>query len=399
MSRTNEKQTAPLMYRPLFQALSKLQVGIFLLKLPNGVKHQFQGVEKGPTAELHIKSPRVMLRLLTNGTLGLAESYMAGEWDSPDVVSLITVGEMNRSILGGLDHGRWWMRSIQWLVHATRANTRSGAKKNIASHYDLGNDFYALWLDPTMTYSSAVFQSPDQDLKSAQINKYDTILEILRPTEHSHILEIGSGWGGFAMRAVQTTGCTVTSITLSEAQLKEASARVQAAGLADRITFKLQDYRDVKGQFDGIASIEMFEAVGERYWPAFFNTLHDRLRPDSMAAVQVITIRDDLFAAYRKGVDFIQRYIFPGGMLPSPEVFLKAAQQAGLGAVHQVFRGLDYARTLHHWDHQFNAQLDRIRAMGFDEHFIRMWHFYLAYCEAGFRRETINLMQIGLRRA
>lgn len=399
MSEVIQSPRVDLIYRPLVNTLSKLKVGQIHLRLPGGEELSFVGAQSGPEASLEIFHPRLMMRMLTNGTLGLAEGYMAGDWDSPDVVALISVGEMNRDILGGLDEGRFVMRALQWCVHAVRPNTKKGARRNIASHYDLGNDFYKLWLDPSMTYSSAVFDSPDQSLEQAQMNKYDAILDILKPTEDMHLLEIGSGWGGFAMRAVETTACRVTSITLSNAQLEEAQARVQSAGLADRITFKLQDYRDLTGQFDGIASIEMFEAVGERYWPDFFKTLSDRLTPSGVAAIQVITIRDDLFAAYRKSVDFIQRYIFPGGMLPSPEVFVQAAQQAGLDAVHQVFRGLDYARTLHLWDQAFQAKLPEVRSMGFDERFIRMWRFYLAYCEAGFRRETINLMQIGLKRA
>ena len=399
MSDVMQSSRVDLIYRPLVKTLSNLQVGKIHLQLPSGQRMTFAGGKPGPEASLEIFHPRLMMRLLANGTLGLAEGYMAGEWNSPDVVALISVGEMNRDILGGLDEGRPLMRALQWCVHAFRPNTKKGARRNIASHYDLGNDFYKLWLDPSMTYSSAVFDSPEQSLEAAQMNKYDAILDILKPTQDMHLLEIGSGWGGFAMRAATTTGCRVTSITLSNAQLKKARARVQKAGLSDRIEFKLQDYRDLTGQYDGIASIEMFEAVGERYWPDFFKTLHDRLTPDGRAAVQVITIRDDLFAAYRKGVDFIQRYIFPGGMLPSPEVFVEAAHQAGLEAMHQVFRGLDYAKTLHLWDDAFKAKLPQIKSMGFDERFIRMWRFYLAYCEAGFRRETINLMQIGLRRA
>lgn len=399
MSDVMQSSRVDLIYQPLVKTLTKLKIGEIHLTLPSGEHLNFVGTKPGPQASLQIRHPRMMMRMLANGTLGLAEGYMAGEWDSPDVVALISVGEMNRDILGGLDEGRPLMRALQWCVHAFRPNTKRGARRNIASHYDLGNDFYKLWLDPSMTYSSAVFDSPEQSLEAAQMNKYDAILGILKPNQDTHLLEIGSGWGGFAMRAVETTGCRVTSITLSHAQLEEAQARVQKAGLSDRIEFKLQDYRDLTGQFDGIASIEMFEAVGERYWPDFFKTLYGRLAPGGKAAVQVITIRDDLFAAYRKGVDFIQRYIFPGGMLPSPEVFVGAAQQAGLETMHQVFRGLDYAKTLHLWDEAFKAKLPQVKSMGFDERFIRMWRFYLAYCEAGFRRETINLMQIGLRRA
>ena len=399
MSSPDQMPKADLMFRPLIGVLSKLKAGSINVSLPSGQQFKFVGEDAGPSADLVIHSPRLISRMLMGGTMGLAEGYMAGDWTSTDVVALIRVGEMNRSILGPLDQGGLLMRALQWCVHGFRANSKRGARRNIRAHYDLGNDFYKLWLDPSMTYSSAVFEHPDQTLAAAQMNKYDAVLAMLKPTDATHILEIGSGWGGFAQRAVEQTGCRVTSITLSKAQLHEAQARVQRAGLSDRVTFKLQDYRDVRGEFDRIASIEMFEAVGEQYWPGFFNTIHDRLSPEGVAALQVITIRDDLFAAYRKSVDFIQRYIFPGGMLPSPEVFKQSAEQAGLGIKEQVFRGLDYAKTLATWDSAFQQKCDDVRALGFDERFIRMWHFYLAYCEAGVRQKTRDLMQVSLTRA
>ncbi len=399
MSSADHTPKTPPLFRPLITALSKLKVGAISVTLPGGQRFDFVGTEPGPKADLVIRSPRLIKRMLMGGTLGLAEGYMAGDWTSKDVMTLIRVGEMNRSILGPLDQGGRLMRALQWCVHVFRANTKRGSRKNIQAHYDLGNDFYRLWLDPSMTYSSAIFHEPDQDLHSAQINKYDAILEILKPTDASHILEIGSGWGGFAQRAAQQTGCRVTSITLSQAQLEKAQARTQQAGLSDQVTFKLQDYRDVRGQYDAIASIEMFEAVGEQFWPGFFAAVHDRLHPHGIAAMQVITIRDELFAAYRKSVDFIQRYIFPGGMLPSPTAFKQSAESAGLELKSQVFRGLDYAKTLAFWDEAFQNKREDVKALGFDDRFIRMWHFYLAYCEAGFRQKTIDLMQVGLRRA
>ncbi len=388
-----------MVFRPLLETLKKIEYGTFIVVFPNDQRVELKGRHPGPTAEIYIRSQNLMYRLLTNGTLGLAESFMAGEWSSPNLVAVIEVGEMNRAILGGLDRGHFWMRALQWVVHALRANTKRGAKKNIASHYDLGNDFYKLWLDPTLTYSSAIFENETQSLEHAQLNKYDRILSLIKPTQDAHVLEIGSGWGGFAMHAAQKTGCRVTSITLSREQLAEAQARTQAAGLNERVTFRLQDYRDVKEQYDGIASIEMFEAVGEKYWPDFFKAVHDRLKPSASAGIQVITIRDDLFSAYRKGVEFIQRYLFPGGMLPSPQVFAEISSDAGLKTIERSFHGLDYARTLREWDERFVDQLGAVRAMGFDERFIRMWRFYLAYCEGGFRRETINLMQIAMQRA
>lgn len=388
----------PLRYRPLFRAFERLQYGRLQLVLPDGTRHRFAGPGDGPDAVWVINRGRTVRRMLTGGLVGFAEAYMDGDWDSPDLVKLLELGELNRDLLGPLDGGGMLARVARWLVHALRRNSRSGARHNIAQHYDLGNDFYRLWLDETMTYSAAVFEHDGQDLADAQRAKYDRILDLVRPELGAHLLEIGSGWGGLAIHAAQKYGCRVTSITLSAAQLEVAQERARAAGVDDRVEFRLQDYRDTTGTFDGIVSVEMFEAVGEAYWPTFFSTVRERLRPGGKAALQVITIRDDLFDEYRRGVDFIQRYIFPGGMLPSPGVFNRTARAAGLEPVRREFRGMDYATTLRHWDERVVAQRNAIRAQGFDQRFLRMWRYYLAYCEAGFRCGTVDLMQVGLQR-
>lgn len=390
---------APLRYRPLLRAFERLQYGRLEIVLPDGTRHRFVGAGDGPEAVWVINRPRTVRRMLTGGLVGFAEAYMDGDWDTPDLVQLLELGELNRDLLGPLDGGGLLARAARWVVHALRRNSRSGAKRNIAQHYDLGNDFYRLWLDETMTYSAAVFEYDGQDLADAQRAKYNRMLDLVEPRPESHLLEIGSGWGGLAIHAARKYGCRVTSITLSQAQLEVARSRAVEAGVDDRVEFRLQDYRDTTGTFDGIVSVEMFEAVGEDYWPQFFNTVRDRLQPGGKAALQVITIRDDLFADYRRGVDFIQRYIFPGGMLPSPGVFNRAARAAGLEPVRREFRGLDYATTLRHWDERVVVQRDAIRAQGFDRRFLRMWRYYLAYCEAGFRRGTVDLMQVALRRS
>jgi cyclopropane-fatty-acyl-phospholipid synthase len=386
----------PLAYRPLVSAFSRLRQGELTLRLPDGQELRFSGSAPGPCAEWVIHRSRTVRRMLTGGLIGFAEAYMDGDWDSPDLVALIELGEMNRELLGGLDGGGWLSRLFSWVVHRLRQNSRRGSRRNIAYHYDLGNAFYKLWLDETMTYSSAIFADGRQSLADAQRNKYQHILQRLDLQAGDHLLEIGSGWGGFAIHAAKETGCRVTSITLSEEQLSEARQRAAAEGLGDRVEFRLQDYRDLEGSFDAIASIEMFEAVGEAYWSSFFQTVKHVLKPGGRAALQVITIRDDLFHDYRKGVDFIQRYIFPGGMLPSPAEFSRQARIAGLAPIMRSFHGGDYAATLQHWDRSFSSQRARISEQGFDERFRRMWHYYLAYCEAGFRRGTIDLMQVAL---
>jgi cyclopropane-fatty-acyl-phospholipid synthase len=282
--------------------------------------------------------------------------------------------------------------------HLLRPNTRSGSKRNIHDHYDLGNDFYGLWLDPTMTYSSAIFAEPQQRLSDGQMAKYQRMAESLDLKPGHKVLEIGCGWGGFAEFTAATYGCHVTGITLSEEQKRFADQRMTRAGLQDRVEIALTDYRDVTGSFDRIASIEMFEAVGEAHWPAFFDKVRDLLSPGGLAALQVILIEDARFDLYRRGADFIQRYVFPGGMLPSPNAFSRAAEAARLKVDETFHFGLDYARTLALWQKQFQQAWPRVAGLGFDARFKRLWEYYLAYCEGGFRAGSIDVAQYRLKK-
>jgi cyclopropane-fatty-acyl-phospholipid synthase len=383
--------------RLLLKLLARIRVGKLKLVAPDGSVFLFQG-EPGPEATVILRHVDTARRVMFGGDLGLAEAYMDGQWETPDLMAFLELGQRNMQALR-VDKPGLLHRLLDSLVHALRRNTRRGARRNIQSHYGLGNAFYKLWLDETLTYSSAVFDGPSQPLADAQRNKYQHLLDLLQLKPEHHLLEIGSGWGGFALHAARETGCRVTSITLSEEQLKEARARAEAQGLADRVEFELIDYRDLQGQFDRIVSIEMFEAVGERYWDAYFKAVHDRLTPGGRAAFQIITIRDAAFERYRRTVDFIQRYIFPGGMLASPSVWEAHVEAAGLKTEAKQFYGEHYARTLKLWDARVRSVGPEIGRLGFDERFLRMWHYYLAYCHAGFATKHVDLMQTVLTRA
>ena len=287
---------------------------------------------------------------------------------------------------------------INFLSHALHRNSRAGSKRNILAHYDLGNAFYSRWLDPTMTYSSARFERPGQPLDEAQRNKYASLARQIDLGPENHVLEIGCGWGGFAEFAAREVGAKVTGITISPAQYDFARKRLFDQGLAERADIQLIDYRDIKGQFDRVASIEMFEAVGEEYWPTYFNKIHEVLSPGGRAGLQIITIRDELFLQYRKRADFIQKYVFPGGMLPSETRLKEETDRAGLEWRDIVHFGQNYADTLHEWARCFEAAWDEIKSLGFDERFRRLWRFYLGYCEAGFRTERTNVVQLSLTR-
>jgi len=383
----------------MFLALcERLVVGHLTVRMPDGTTHAFAGPEAGPRATLILHRMRAVRRFLLGGTLGLAESYMDGDWDTPDLAALLTLGANNEDRLGEMLYGRRVAAALARVWHRLRPNTRSGSQRNIAYHYDLGNAFYAKWLDPTLTYSSAVFTAPEQPLDQAQINKYRHIAEFLRPAPGQSVLEIGCGWGGFARFLAREYDCRVTGITISREQLALNQRRIQEEGLGEKVEVRFSDYRDVQGRFDRIASIEMFEAVGESYWPAFFGKIRDCLTPDGRAALQVITISDKWFDKYRRSADFIQRYIFPGGMLPSPSAFRRATDAAGLTVEGERFFGQHYARTLAEWNTRFQRAWPEIVPLGFDLRFKRMWEFYLAYCEAGFRQRSIDVAQYALAR-
>jgi cyclopropane-fatty-acyl-phospholipid synthase len=385
--------------RILVALLNRLSHGAVELVAPDGARRMFgPGGAPAPHARpvpavLAFHDWKVAAEALKGGDVAFAESYIDGRWESPDLTQLLTVLAANQPALERAFYGHWWTRSLLRLKHYMNSNTRRQARRNIVAHYDLGNDFYRLWLDPSMTYSSALFDGDhDRPLAVAQQAKYDRMLGELALGSAARVLEIGCGWGGFAQTAAQA-GHHVTGGSLAGAQTDYARARLAHAGLAARADLRIEDYRDVQGTFDGVASIEMFEAVGERYWPAYFTAVRQALRPGGRACIQAITIADDRFEQYRTQSDFIQQYIFPGGMLASPVRFVAAAQAAGLELLRTLTFGHDYAETLRRWLAAFDAALPAIRALGFDEKFIRCWRFYLAYCAAGFATETTDVGQ------
>ena len=379
----------------------ELRRGGAIIDLPDGRRFRVGGGEPGPLGHIAVGRPRVARRALFGGNIGFAESYLDGDWETPDLTALLEMLALNcGGFAPSLLHGWPLAKLLNRLLHRLRDNHRAGSRRNIAFHYDMGNDFYGRWLDPSMTYSGALFagNGGEAELAAAQGRKYARIAEIgdIRP-EH-HVLEIGCGWGGFAEFAAGEIGCRVTAVTLSREQYDYAAERIQRAGLAERVAIRLEDYRDVAGRFDRIASIEMLEAVGERYWPLFFRRLHDLLSPGGKAALQVITIAEQYFEVYRNGTDFIQRYIFPGGMLPTDTALRREAGRAGLRWLRDDGFAGDYARTLAHWRARFLAAWPDLAPLGYDERFRRLWQYYLCYCEAGFRSDTIDLRQIALVR-
>lgn len=377
--------------------LEALRGGSITLRLPDGEHRQ---LGEGPhQASMQVQDWQVFERIIAFGSIGFAEDYMAGAWETDHLPALLTLLAKNREQLAAAIHGKGLRIALHWLWHRLRANTRRGARRNIAAHYDLGNDFYRLWLDESMSYSSALWREPGQSLQIAQLEKYRHALRSVGAQPGQHILEIGCGWGGLAEVAVQEFGCRVAGLTLSVEQLEWARARAERGGYAGEVEYVLRDYRDERGSYDHIVSIEMIEAVGEAYWPSYFAQLAARLRPGGRIAVQAITIADELFDHYRRDVDFIQRYVFPGGMLPSPQMFHAQSARAGLTVLADHDFGLDYARTLGEWLARFNARLDAVRALGFDERFVRLWQFYLAYCEAGFRARSTDVHQYVLAHA
>lgn len=380
--------------RLAFQLLTKLRSGTVNMVLPDGQKVTFNGSQDGPEGTVIIHNDKAIRRFMTAGHLGFCEAYLAGEWDSPDIatffeVILINAGEFRKTF-----SGKAWVRFLSNLIHKTKKNTVRGSRKNIYAHYDLGNDFYKTWLDESMTYSSALFLNDNDSLERAQENKYRKMADALDLKPGMSVLEIGCGWGGFSEYLATNHNVQVTAITISEEQYDYAVQRMRTAGLENRVTILLQDYRMVKGSYDRLASIEMLEAVGEDYWPVFFNRIHDLLEPGGCAVIQTITIGDEHFERYRNHADYIQRYIFPGGMLPSPSALSKQIELAGLQSGTPFSFGRDYARTLNKWNETFQKNWNEIRTMNFDSKFKRLWELYLCYCEAGFRDGTTDVIQI-----
>ena len=392
---TDQSIAMPPQARIVVQMLRRLEHGALRLTCPDGSVLHF-GDGSAPVS-LKLNNWEPCHAALKSGDIGFAESFIAGDWQTDDLTALLQLLVRNRTALEDAIYGSWWGGLLYRIRHLFNRNSKSGSRRNIHAHYDIGNAFYRLWLDPSMTYSSALFAEPTMTLQQAQHAKYARILEQLQLKAGERILEIGCGWGGFAELATKQ-GMQLTGLTLSTEQLEFAQQRLQDAGLAQQADLRLQDYRDADGEFDGIASIEMFEAVGEQYWDSYFECVAQRLKRGGRACIQTITIDDKLFDRYRKGSDFIQQYIFPGGMLPSPQVFRAYAQRHGLDVADELAFGLDYARTLADWHLAFNGVLPEVREQGFDERFIRTWQFYLAYCEAGFRERNIDLYQFTLQR-
>ena len=378
---------------------ARLEWGSLTILLPDGQVVHVRGRVPGKHAEVQIKSYRCLWRLMRAANIGWAEGYLADEWDSPDVAALLEVFARNADRMRDLYEGKSWAKLVDRVLHVFNRNTRAGARRNIMAHYDLGNDFYQRWLDPSMTYSSAKFEKPGDDLSAAQRNKYLSLARRIELKPEHSLLEIGCGWGGFAEFAAKEIGCRITGITISPEQFDFARQRLFKQGLADKTDIRLEDYRDTQGTFDRVASIEMFEAVGEDYWPAYFNKIRDRLAPLGQAGLQIITIDDRYFGTYRSSVDFIQKYVFPGGMLPSMRVLRDQVARAGLSWQDETTFGLDYAQTLANWRGRFLGAWEDIRTLGFDERFKRLWNYYLSYCEAGFRAGSIDVTQIAITKS
>lgn len=393
----------PIAARVLFRLLGGLRHGRITATLPDKSRYEFGAETHSIHAHIDIHDLGICTQILTGGDVAFGEGYFNGMWDSPDLVALLTLLAKNQNELMPAFYGRGWKGWLFKLRHLLRNNSKKQARKNIEAHYDLGNAFYKEWLDTTMTYSSALFKGNLQgDFAEAQIAKYERILAQIDAPAGGHILEIGCGWGGFAEYAATSRGLRVTGITLSPAQLVSARERIKAAGLDSKVQFELCDYRDVAkrfgSSFDGVASIEMFEAVGQKYWDGYFQAVQGALRPKARACIQVITIDEARFEQYESTSDFIQQYIFPGGMLPSPERFEAKALSATMQVTERFEFGLDYAETLRRWLRQFDARHDDITALGFSQNFMKLWRFYLAYCIAGFEAGSINVGQYTLSR-
>ncbi|MFN3641458.1 MAG: class I SAM-dependent methyltransferase [Gemmobacter sp.] len=397
---TIEGQTGlPRYFAPVFTMVSRgLARGRLDVVLPDGRRFRIEGREAGPVAEMHVHDPDVFARLVREGDNGFSEAYLEGGWSTPDLMAFMDFVSAGNDVVYDNFRGMALVRAYERMRHWLRQNSKRQARRNIAYHYDLGNDFYRLWLDETMTYSSALFRTGQEPLDRAQTQKYAALADAIGARPGEHVLEIGCGWGGFAEYAARERGLHVTGLTISKEQHDYARARIARAGLQDRVTIKLQDYRDERGTYDGIASIEMFEAVGEKYWPVYFETLRERLNPGRNAALQIITVEDRRFESYRKSVDFIQKYIFPGGMLPSPSVLRREVERAGLRLMGSVEFGESYSQTLRRWHDAFNARWDDVARMGFDDRFRRMWNYYLASCAGAFRFGICDVTQITVTR-
>ncbi|MEQ8403012.1 MAG: cyclopropane-fatty-acyl-phospholipid synthase family protein [Roseitalea porphyridii] len=380
------------------RAALHLPQGSLTIRLPDRRTVRIDGHAPGPDGVLILHNWNLARKAISGGTIGVAESYMDGDWESPDVTTFLELFVVNEELSERLATAGATVKFVSRIRHWFNRNTKTRAQKNIAAHYDLGNDFYALWLDPSMTYSSALYETGANSLESAQAAKYRALAEAAGITRDDHVLEIGCGWGGFAEFAAREIGCRVTGLTISREQFDFARERIRLAGLNDKVTIKFQDYRDETERYDKVVSIEMFEAVGEEYWETYFAKVRDVLKPGGKAGLQIITIDEKAFPIYRKQPDFIQRYVFPGGMLPPPSALHDLGTRHALQLIGERIFPQDYARTLSEWRDRFWQAWPQINAMGFDERFKRLWEFYLYYCEAGFRAEFIDVRQLTFAR-
>lgn len=398
LTTTDGQTDLPRYFARVFAMTKGMNNGRVDFIMPDGRTFRAEGAKPGPVAELRIHNNDLFARLIREGDLGFCDAYLDEWWSTPDLQAFMDlVHADNDSIYDGFP-GMGLVRFAERFRFWLQRNNRTQARKNISYHYDLGNEFYGLWLDDTMTYSSALFETGQESHEAAQIAKYASMIDQMGAQRGDHILEIGCGWGGFAEYAAKERGIRVTGLTISEEQIKYARERIEKAGLSDMVEFKLQDYRDEKGTYDGIASIEMFEAVGEQYWPAYFNTVRDRLKPGKNATLQIITVQDRRWEVYKRGVDFIQKYIFPGGMLPSPKALRAQVVKAGLSIERSIEFGPSYSISLRRWHDTFNERWDQIAAMGFDDRFRRMWNFYLTSCAATFESANCDVTQITIKR-
>ena len=396
---TTEGQTGlPRYFSRVFAMAREINNGRIDFVLSDGRRFRASGKFPGPVADLHVHNPDLFARLIREGDLGFCDGYLEGWWSTPDLQAFMDfVHEDNDAIYDGFP-GMGIVRLFERFRFWLQRNHKAQAMKNISYHYDLGNDFYGLWLDDTMTYSSAIFKTGQESHEAAQTAKYASMVNQMGARPGDHILEIGCGWGGFAEYAAKERGLKVTGLTISEEQIKYARDRIESMGLSDMVDFKLQDYRDENGTYDGVASIEMFEAVGEQYWPVYFDTVRNRLKPGRNATLQIITVSDRRWEVYKRGPDFIQKYIFPGGMLPSPSVLRHQIERSGLALVRSLEFGKSYSLTLRRWHETFNEKWDQVAALGFDDRFRRMWNFYLTSCAATFESANCDVTQITISR-
>lgn len=395
---TDTQADLPRYFASVFDIMTRLERGRVDFRLPDGRVFRAEGREPGQAVALSIHNADCFARLIREGDLGFSDAYLEGWWTVSDLQTFMDIlVDGNDDVFMGFP-GMGLVRFYERMRHWMNRNSRNHARKNISYHYDLGNDFYAKWLDDTMTYSSALFRAGQNDLADAQRAKYASLIDQMGVGPGDHVLEIGCGWGGFAEFAAAERGLKVRGLTISRQQHDFAAERMRRRGLDDRVEIVMRDYRDEKGIYDGVASIEMFEAVGEKYWPRYFDTVRERLKPGARATLQIITIANRHFARYRKEVDFIQKYIFPGGMLPSPAAISAQVRKAGLKLSHSREFGDSYSRTLRRWHQTFNEAWDEIAEMGFDERFRRMWNFYLTSCAASFRSGNCDVTQLTLIR-